>query len=49
MKQVVEIFNTALNRIQWQQFAVTCSAIVILLTASGVNAQQTATKSSFAF
>ncbi|PZV02874.1 MAG: hypothetical protein DCF32_14615 [Leptolyngbya sp.] len=30
-----------LSRIHWKQFAVACSAIVILLTANGVKAEQT--------
>ena len=41
MQQIFGIFKTALNRIQWRQFAVACSAIIILLTASGVDAWQT--------
>lgn len=40
MKQIFEMFKKALTRIQWQQFAVACSAVVILLTASGVDARQ---------
>lgn len=40
MKQIFGIFKKALNHIQWRQFAVACSAIVILLTANGVDARQ---------
>ncbi len=41
MQQIFGIFKKALNRIHWQQFAVACSAVFILLTASGVDARQT--------
>ncbi|MGB3201593.1 MAG: hypothetical protein WBA99_11860, partial [Nodosilinea sp.] len=33
-----------LSRIRWQQFAVACSAVVILLTASTVDARQGASR-----
>jgi hypothetical protein len=41
MQQIFGIFKKVLNRIQWQQLAVACSAVIILLTASGVDARQT--------
>ncbi len=47
MKQIFGIIKTAVKRIQWRQFAVVCSAIVILLTANGVNARQTAKDPAF--
>ena len=40
MQQIFGILKKALNRIQWRQFAVACSAVIILLTASGVDARQ---------
>ncbi|MGF1518685.1 MAG: hypothetical protein ACFCVB_12895 [Nodosilinea sp.] len=40
MQQIFGIFRRALNRIQWRQFAVACSAVIILLTTSGVDARQ---------
>lgn len=40
MQPITDFFRALLNRIQWKQFAVACSAIVILLTANGVNARQ---------
>ncbi len=42
MKNIFETLKAALNQIHWKQFAVACSAVVILLTANGVNAGQTA-------
>ncbi|WP_017299084.1 hypothetical protein [Nodosilinea nodulosa] len=45
MKEILNVLKSALNRIHWKQFAVACSAIVILLTASGVDARQMTDKS----
>jgi len=42
MKAIFASLGKVLTRIQWKQFAVACSAIVILLTANGVSARQTA-------
>jgi hypothetical protein len=40
MKNIFAALNAVLNRIRWKQFAVACSAIVILLSANGVKADQ---------
>ncbi len=40
MKKFFSTLKAALNSIQWKQFAVACSAIVILMTANGVRADQ---------
>ncbi len=41
MKDIFGVLKAVLNRIHWKQFAVVCSAVVILLTANGVRADQT--------
>lgn len=40
MKDIFGTLKAVLNRIHWKQFAVACSAVVILLTANGVKADQ---------
>ncbi|MBD1875494.1 hypothetical protein H6F75_18600 [Nodosilinea sp. FACHB-131] len=40
MKNIFGALKGMLSRIQWRQFAVACSAIVILMTANGVKAEQ---------
>ncbi len=40
MKDIFATLKAVLNRIHWKQFAVACSAVVILLTANGVRADQ---------
>lgn len=44
MKQISGMFRNLISRIYWKQFAVACSAIIILLTANGVDARQTVSK-----
>ena len=47
MKNLFETLKAALSQIHWKQFAVACSAVVILLTASGVNARSSATDPAY--
>ncbi|MGB6015562.1 MAG: hypothetical protein WBG32_12595 [Nodosilinea sp.] len=44
MKAIFDSFKEALHRIHWQQFAVACSAVIILLTANVVDAKQSASR-----
>ncbi|MBE9159363.1 hypothetical protein IQ265_21380 [Nodosilinea sp. LEGE 06152] len=44
MKAIFESLKKVLHSIHWKQFAVACSAVVILLTASGVDARQNASQ-----
>ncbi|MBD1916859.1 MULTISPECIES: hypothetical protein [Cyanophyceae] len=47
MKNIFGTLKEMLSRIYWKQFAVACSAIVILLTANGVKAEQNATNRAY--
>ncbi|MFQ4136076.1 hypothetical protein PGN35_007120 [Nodosilinea sp. PGN35] len=40
MKHFLGTLKAVLNQIRWRQFAVACSAVVVLLTASGLKADQ---------
>ncbi|MBD2232243.1 hypothetical protein [Phormidium tenue] len=40
MKNIFGALKEMLSRVYWKQFAVVCSAVVILLTANGVKAEQ---------
>lgn len=48
MKAILGTLTRALSRIRWQQFAVACSAVIILLTANGVDARQSASRQATA-
>ncbi|MGB3138854.1 MAG: hypothetical protein WBG38_03465 [Nodosilinea sp.] len=40
MKGIFATFKKVLHRFHWKQFAVVCSAVIVVLAASGVDAQQ---------
>ncbi len=40
MKNIFAALKGMLSRIQWKQFAVACSAVVVLLATSGIKADQ---------
>jgi hypothetical protein len=47
MKAIFGSLKKVLHSIHWKQFAVACSAVVILLTASGVDARQNASRQAY--
>lgn len=47
MKAIFGSLKKVLHSIQWKQFAVACSAVIILLTANGVDARQNASRQAY--
>ncbi len=47
MEAIFGSLKKVLHSIHWKQFAVACSAVVILLTASGVDARQNASRQAY--